>query len=129
MSWCDKLASTPTVGFKLSPHFAPNGIILNALSPILDRASEAEAQNTTIDQPQSFYSIAFTTKDGFRYTVDENKVSVAFNHRAKFRLTSGGPPVMEMLSTAMPFTALIPVVQDKLIEANLLLPKAKERVV
>jgi hypothetical protein len=36
-SWCDKLASTPTVGFTLTPHYAPFDTVLNRLSPILDR--------------------------------------------------------------------------------------------
>lgn len=129
MSWCDKLASTPTIGFRLTPHFAPMEAILNALSPILDRATEKEAKNTTLDQAQTYFSVTFTTNDGFKYAADESKISVAFSHRVKFRLESGGPPVMEMLSTPMPFTALIPVVEEKVIEAALLLPKAKDRLV
>lgn len=129
MSWCDKLASTPTVGFRLSTHFAPIEIILDAWAPILDRASEDDAKNTTVEQPQTFYGIGVITREGFKYSADESKISVAFQHRTKVRATSGGPPRMEMLSTPMPFTALMPVVEARLIEATLLLPKAKDRSV
>ena len=75
MSWCDKLASTPTVGFKLSNHFAPVDFLLNAVSPILDRATEADTKNTTVDQITTPFSVAFTTADGFRYTFDYTNVS------------------------------------------------------
>lgn len=129
MSWCDKLASTPTVGFRLSTHFAPSDILLNALSPILDRSSEEEARNTTIDQSTRQFSTGFTISDGFTYSVDEAKVSVQFNHRAKFRPVSGGPPIMEMLSTPRPFTTLLPEVSKRLIEATLLLPEVARRTV
>lgn len=127
MSWCDKLASTPTIGFKLTTHFAPIEVILDALSPILDSASEKEAANTSLDQPSTFFSTGFTTNDGYRYFADEAKVSVSFNHRVRFRQVSGGPPTMEMLSRPLPFTKLIPIVAAKLIDATLMLPKAKER--
>lgn len=129
MSWCDKLASTPAIGFTLSTHFAPIDILLNSLSPILDRASEEEAKNTTIDQLTKQFTTAFTNSDGFKYVVDESRVSVAFNHRVKFRSVSGGPPIMEMLSTPRPFTSLLPEVSERLIEATLLLPKVESRTV
>ena len=127
MSWCDKLASTPAIGFKLSTHFAPIDILLNSLSPILDRASEEDAKNRTIEQPTKQFTAAFTNSDGFRYFVDESRISVIFNHRVKYRSVSGGPPIMEMLSTPRPFTSLIPEVSERLIEATLLLPKIESR--
>ena len=93
-SWCDKLASTPTLGFRLTSHFAPQAILLNALSPILDRATETEAKNVTMDTSQPF-GVTVNTHDGFQYSINESQVSVAFRHRAKLRPVSGGPPVME----------------------------------
>jgi len=36
MSWCDKLASTPSVGLKFDYHFGPSSDILDVLTPILD---------------------------------------------------------------------------------------------
>jgi hypothetical protein len=129
MSWCDKLPSTPTVGFKLTAHFAPLETILDALSPILDAIGEGDAKNITLDQSQTFFSTGFTGNEGFRYQVDENKISVGFSHRVRFRQVSGGPPTMEMLSKPLPFTKLVPIVASKLIDATLMLPKAKDRLV
>ena len=59
MTWCDKLASTPTVGFKLSTHFAPIDILLNSWAPILDRASEKESKDTSIDHPSKPFATGF----------------------------------------------------------------------
>jgi len=39
MSWCDKLASVPAAGFRLTPHFASSDSILDGLSPILALSS------------------------------------------------------------------------------------------
>ncbi len=128
-SWCDKLASTPGVGFLLNTHFVPFDTLLNAFSSVLDRASETEAKDTTVDQPATFFATGFTTHDGFKYAMDQSKVSVTFNHRLKFQNVSGGPPIMEMLSKPLPYTTLLPAVAKRLVEATLLMPEAKKRVV
>jgi hypothetical protein len=60
------------------------------------------------DFPSTNFSISFITHDGFKYSATEAIVSVAFNHRLRYRATSAGPPVMEMLSKPMPFTKLLP---------------------
>jgi hypothetical protein len=129
VSWCDKLASTPTVGFGLNAHFAPVDFLLDALSPILDRATEAEAKHFTLEQTNTPFSTVINTNDGFRYSLDESKVSVAFHHRIRYRAVSGGPPTMEMLSRPMPYTTLLSDVCTKLVEATLLLPNAKTRTI
>ena len=129
MSWCDRLASTPTAGFKLSNHFAPTDVLLGSLAPIFDRIPEEQTKNVTVEPSSTNFSISFVTNDGFRYSANESVVSVAFVHRVHYRPTSGGPPVMEMLSKPMPFTKLLPDVSKKLVEGTLLLPKATERQV
>ncbi|MGO9049121.1 MAG: hypothetical protein ACLP19_03295 [Xanthobacteraceae bacterium] len=129
MSWCDRLASTPAVGFKLTSHFAPIDFLLEALAPIIDRQPEEHAKQITFEQSNTNFSAAFILNDGFRYAATEAQVAVTFNHRARFRPQSGGPPTMEMLSTPTPFTALLPIVSERLIEATLLLPKIAERKV
>lgn len=129
MSWCDKLASVPTVGFKLNNHFAPIDTLLNAMFPIFDRIPEGQAKNVTVEQSTTAFATAFTTNDGFKYVLSEGSVSVAFNHRVRFRQVSGGPPTMEMLSKPMPFTTLLPGVFDKLVEATLLMPEASKRTI
>lgn len=129
MSWCDKLASTPTVGFKLSPHFAPFTTLLEALSPILDRLVKGDVQKFTLEQISSEFSAGFNTEDGYKYFADATKISVTFNHRIRYKNVSGGPPIMEMLSKPSPFTSLLPQVSEKLIEATLLLPEVTKRTI
>jgi hypothetical protein len=99
MSWCDRLASTPTAGFKLTNHFAPIDILLGSFSPILDRVPEEQTKNATVEQTNTNFSIAFTMHDGFKYTASETLVSVAFAHRMRFRHTSGGEPVKRVRVT------------------------------
>jgi hypothetical protein len=127
LSWCDKLASVPTVGFRLTAHYAPFDTVLNSLASILDRSTGEEARNTTVDSPTTLFTTGFTTSDGFKYSADEQKIAVAFNHRAKFKPTSGGPPTMEMLSKALPFTTLLPQVSSRLLDATRLLPEIQKR--
>jgi hypothetical protein len=128
LSWCDKLASVPGVGFKIDTHFAPSDTILNGLSPILDPLVKGDKTqfDLTLLQP---YEIAFRTEDGFEYGVGSSKVSVTFKHRLRAKAQSAGPPVMEMLSHPMPFTQLLPEISKRLIELTLLVPKSKERSV
>jgi hypothetical protein len=129
MSWCDRLASVPTVGFRLTNHFAPIDVLLDSLSPILDRVPEDQTKNVAVEQSTTNFSSTFVLNDGFKYSATEAQISVAFQHRMRYRHTSGGSPVMEMLSKPMPFTSLLPEVSKRLVEATLLLPKASERQV
>lgn len=71
--------------------------------------------------------VGFTTRDGFNLSADHIRSSVAFIHRMKAKAVSGGPPIMEMSSTPQPFTELLPVVSDKLIEITRLLPGISSR--
>jgi hypothetical protein len=126
LSWCDRLASVPTVGFALTPNFA----ILDAIgsfAPILNPLVDQYRNPTfSMDQPQSG-GLSITTKNGFVYSVDHSRFSVSFQHRMKATAVSGGPPTMEMLSEALPFTELLAQVSTRLIEAARLLPKLSER--
>jgi hypothetical protein len=128
LSWCDKLASTPTIGFRFSPHFASGDALLDAFSPLLDPLVDGNKVRFTIEQHVS-QAITFNTEDGFKYQADQWKLSVGFNHRPKIKLISGGPPVMELLSRPMPYTKLVPTVADKLVAAALLLPNIQKRTV
>jgi len=127
MSWCDKLASTPGVGFLLSPHFFSADTLVESLSPILDQWVDGLDRPTfTVNQHASF-NVSLTTKDGFTYGFDHNRVHVAFNHRIRAKPVSGGPPVMEMLSVPKPYTALLDEACERLIEATSLLPHIQGR--
>ena len=50
MSWCDKLASTASVGFRLSYHFASAEAVIQALSPILDKLVEGERMRFAMNE-------------------------------------------------------------------------------
>jgi hypothetical protein len=126
MSWCDKLASTPAVGFKLDYHFAPSTDILDVLTPILDRLVEGDKVKFTLNRQDPF-AIELTTEDGFHYGVDPSRVWIDFQHRLKVKPTSGGPPVAELLSRPTPFSDLLPDVSQRLIDASELIVKVPPR--
>ncbi|MGJ4881518.1 hypothetical protein [Bradyrhizobium sp. SZCCHNPS1003] len=126
MSWCDKLASTPTVGFALTPHFAFGGIV-DALSPIMDRMVDRFRNPTfTVNDSQNS-ALSFTTEDGFTYAVDPARVTVSFQHRLRAKPVSAGLPVMDMVSKPLPYTEMLPSISERLIEAARLLPRVEER--
>lgn len=126
LSWCDRLASTAAAGFSLTPHFATLDAV-RSLSPILDPMVDAFRNPTFSISEGSSGGIAITTRDGFLYHVDHSRVSVAFNHRMKATPVSGGPPIMEMLSTPLPYTELLSEVSSRLVTAARLLPGLSER--
>jgi hypothetical protein len=115
MSWCDKLASTPSVGLKLNYHFASSGELLGALSPVFDGLVQGDTIKFTINRQDPF-AIEFTTENGFHYGIEPSRVWVDFQHRMKIRPTSGGPPIAEMLSRPTPYSELLPDVSRRLVE-------------
>ena len=130
ISWCDKLASVPTIGLKLNFHYSPLDEILEALSPVIDAASKNDKSRLNLSQYDvSLNAVAFTTHDGFRYAADSTKLTVGFEHMLRTRVVSGGPPVMEMLSRPLPYTALLEEVADRLGKAALLINAIKPRTV
>jgi hypothetical protein len=129
LSWCDKLASTPTIGFKLNYHYSPPDEILAVLSPVMDAAVRGDKPATNLTQYDLSPAVTFSTHDGFRYSADGFKISVGFEHVLRTKAISGGPPIMEMLSKPMPFTVLLPVVGQKLKEATLLFEEMKRRTI
>lgn len=126
MSWCDKLASTPSIGLKFDTHFAPSAEILEVLKPILDPLVKGDRPKFTINRLEPF-DLEFTTEDGFHYGVDASRLWIDFQHRLRVKPTSGGPPVAELLSRAAPYTDLLPRVSDRLLEASKHLLKITSR--
>jgi hypothetical protein len=127
MSWCNKLASVPTVGLTLDYHFVSSAELLNVLSTaLLDKLVKNDKPTFTLERQHPF-EITVTTEDGFQYGIGPAQISVGFIHRMRARPTSGGPLVMEMLSQAAPYTDLLARVTEQLIETTLLLPEAKTR--
>lgn len=128
MTWCNKLASTPSIGFRLDHHFTSGDSILTALSPLTDRWVDGEKPLFSVEKRDQL-SVELMTLDGFRYGADSSRIHVAFNHRMKVKHVSGGPPVMEMLSQPLPYTDLVGDCTKRLIEATLLLPGIRSRKV
>lgn len=126
MSWCDRLASTPGVGFRLTPYYASSESVFDAWQPMLSKWAKSERMPFTVDKQDAF-SATITTEDGFQYGTDPNRSFVNFYHRIRPKSVSGGPPVMEMLSRPRPYTDLLPEVSERLVDATLMLPGNKTR--
>lgn len=129
MTWCDKLASTPSIGIGLNPEYLPSSVILDALKPILKRArGDTKHDGFTIDSVDT-YAVTLTTEDGFHYGVDSNKVFVEFRHRMRAKQISGGPPILEMLSRPLLFSQLMPEVSKRVLEAAELICSVQSRTI
>jgi hypothetical protein len=126
VSWCDKLASIPSAGFRLDHHYLPADKILESWHSILDANSTDDLPKFTLTRADDF-NIEINGEDGFKYGADASRIHVGFNHRVRVKNISGGGPVVEMLSSAKPFTKLLPDVIRRLIDATLLVPGIKDR--
>jgi hypothetical protein len=126
-TWCDKLASTPSVGFLLNANFVPGDILLQQLIPLLNRWVKAETPQFTIDQHESF-QVLVNTYDGFQYGVQPSRVFVGFQHRMKTKFISGGLPRMELISKPEPYSTLLQEAIERLV-ASTLLVAGKKRLI
>lgn len=117
MSWCDKLASTPSVGIWFTDHYLSSARVLDSLSPILDKLVIDGKPKFTLNKKDAF-SVEIGSEDGFQYGVNPSQVSVGFGHRLKVRQVSGGPPTVDMLSQPKPYSALLPDACDKILQAT-----------
>lgn len=129
MSWCDKLASTPGVGFGLEAHYTSVAAIQDALAPVLDKHAHRDSAEFQLDEVNDPFNFAFTTNDGFQYGIQPSRVFVSFRHRLKIKQVSAGLPTIEMTSVSLPFSELLPEVSQRLIDATLALPEAEKREV
>ena len=125
-SWCDKLASIPSAGVRFNHHYIPVHRVLQSWHSILDKNSTDDVAKFTLAKSDEF-SCEINCEDGYKYGFDAIRVHTAFNHRLKVKNISAGGPVVEMLSTAQPFTKLLPEVTGRLIDATLLLPEIDTR--
>jgi hypothetical protein len=111
----------------MTPVFRSAEEILSAMSPVLSRemVNDRAAFNIEAMDP---LSLTFNTESGFRYAFDPGSVSVAFNHRIMAKASSAGPPTMELISRAAPYTVLLKAVSERLIEAVELLKTIEPRI-
>jgi hypothetical protein len=129
VTWCDKLASVPLVGLLYDePLYVSGDAIIDALSPMLSKWRTGEKAEFNVVQTEPL-KIDITHNNGFTYSVEPSKFSVAFQHRVKFRNVSGGKPVAELISSPQPFSQLLDSAIAEVIEAAVLLPRANVRSV
>ncbi len=126
MTWCDKLASQPTVGVQLDPFYGGNETIFTNLAPLVATWGTAEKPEFSAEVPD-IYTVKIQRENGFQYSFDAHKASVQFQHRMQFKPTSGGLPVAQLISSPKIFTSLLADATEMLIESVLLLPEASRR--
>lgn len=120
-TWCDKLASTPAIGFQYdNPHYIGSDSLLTSMSTILDNWTSATKSDFSIANQDSF-GLNIQRENGFLYQFDPFKCSVTFQHRMKLRPTSGGLPIAEFASEPLPFTRSLDIASEELVEVALLL--------
>lgn len=117
MSWCDKLASTPSVGMWFTEHYLSSARALDSMSPILDELVVDGRAKFSLGKQDAF-SLEVNCEDGFQYGINAAQISVGFGHRLKVRQVSGGPPTVDMLSQLKPFTVLLPETCTKILRAT-----------
>ncbi|THV13862.1 hypothetical protein [Rhizobium rhizophilum] len=126
MTWCDKLASQPTVGIQLDPFYGGNETIFTRMAPLVAKLGTPEKPEFSAEVPD-IYTVKIQREDGFQYSFDAHKASVQFQHRMQFKPTSGGLPVAQLISSPKVFSSLLADATEMLIEAALLLPEASQR--
>jgi hypothetical protein len=116
LSWCDKLAATPGVGFRVDFRFESSDALLQALSPML--STWVDGDKPTFSVQRNDFLLNISSHDGYVYTIEPTKIGIAFQHTMKWRLVGGGPPIAEMLSRPLPYTKLLPEVTKRLIDTT-----------
>lgn len=117
MSWCDKLASTPSIGIWFTEHYLSSARVIDSLSPILDRLVIDRKPKFSLNKQDTF-SVEIGAEDGFQYSVTPSQISVSFGHRLKVRQVSGGPPTVDMISQPKPYSELLPETCNKILQAT-----------
>lgn len=128
MSWCDKLASTPTVGIFLEANFTPAAAILNSLSDKLTSYTLEDGDDFSVVTDDAF-KLDIQLQRGFALHFEPTAANVTFRHRMKFRQTSAALPIAELISKPDPYTHLLGEAANLLFDVAVLLPGANKRKV
>jgi hypothetical protein len=126
VSWCDKLASTPTIGLRFDYRYASGASLIDHMAPLLGRHVSSDKQRFSIEKMDAI-SVTIGTEEGFSYSVDPTKIVVTFGHRIRVKPSSAGLPVGELVSSTKPFTKMLPEVRDRLVDLLSMLPKVEDR--
>jgi hypothetical protein len=128
--WCDKLASTPTVGFRLSPRFRPASNLLEHIGRILDdqvKVAGATVKPTFTIERLDQFDLSILLRNGFRLGLSPTNISVTFIHGIEMKPRSGELPTIDFLTEAQPYTTILPGVCEQLLDLTLLLPETGKR--
>lgn len=119
-SWCDKLASVPTVGLHHPHRYLSSSTVLDRLSPLLSQLKEP---SITRQDPMT---LVIEDETGYTLSFSPIRTSIGYLHRYKVKTTSGDAnPTVQMLSEPRPFTQLLEEVSNWLMRAvHALDPKA-----
>ncbi len=128
VTWCDKLASQPSIGLLLDPFYGGNETVLTRIAPLFEKWGTLEKPGFQVSVPDIF-KVDVQRDDGFHYSFDATKAAVQFQHRMKFRPVSGGLPVAELISSPQVFTSLLDTASRELVEFTLQLPEIGRRAV
>ena len=127
MSWCDKLASTPGMGLVLDWEYLPSAYFQQVMAPVTAKWVDDEKQAFSVENQDAF-SLSFTSLDGFHYGFNSSRIYTEFRHRLKYQAQSAGPPTAELITKPLPYTQLLPLISDRLVEATRLVVAGKERI-
>lgn len=120
MSWCDKLASTPTIGIGFEPFHVSSATVLDLIAPLLNKLGDEKEPGYTIEKLDAL-GILLTQDAGFQYGIDSRRMFIEFKHRMKVRPVSGSAPRLDMISKPEPFTKMIAHLQSRIVELYSLL--------
>lgn len=126
MSWCDKLAATPIVGFGFDWHFIPIDSVLAAISPTLDSSTKDDIPLFTINRPDNT-SVSINFFNGYIYGIEPSKIAIAFQHSLRPVPVSGGAPVVEMLSSPLLYTELLTEASRRLKQTTLDITRLRDK--
>src|ERR1700745_3174961 len=75
VSWCDKLAATPTVGFRVDYHYEPLDTVLRALYPMLNKWVDGDKARFTVEKREPTFTVNLNLhQDGFIYSVEPTRI-------------------------------------------------------
>jgi hypothetical protein len=128
VSWCDKLASTPTVGLRLDKIVTPVALLLEPFTPVVSTWVDKDRDQLafTVDH-QDLYSATLQTYDGYAYQLSPEILTVDFKHRLRWRANSAGPPTAELLSKPRPYTDVLGDVTSRLLQLVELVTRGRPR--
>jgi hypothetical protein len=126
MSWCDRLGSTPGIGYQLDWHTLPSEILLGALSPFTDKMTSGDEQRFSIETKEPL-RLSFTSFEGVQYGLEPTKIYLGFTHRATIKTGVGGIPSLVPSSKIAPYTELLAEMQGYLFDTMMIINKLKQR--